>query len=437
MEKQNEQEIKRTEQIADIVERMPTNGTKWILMIVIGLAFALLFFGVIIKYPEVVSGTITITTNNAPTVLVAKSAGRIQLLGNKPRIQVKAGEIIAVLYNTTWLDHLLVADSLLNKLSATILPDSSISFPNNLNLGELNSSYYQFINNYEKLFHYQTENTFDTREEAAKIELEICDTTLKYNIKQLEIKKMQLEFYRKEVSRDSIRLKIGDYIERELDRTKNTYNSMLENYHSLQENISLLQLKEKSIQNQLSHLHIERNEKECEMRTEYMATLNNLQSTISEWKERYAFIAPVEGTVEFLDFWRENDFIPIGKEAFSIIPGKDDVYGHMLLPSVGAGKVKKGQSVTIQLNDYPHLEFGSIKGKVSSISLITNKKLSNNNKKQEDNYLLTVLLPEGLTTKFGTSLDFRYEIKGSADIQTRKRRLIQRLFDNLKYISQE
>lgn len=74
---------------------------------------------------------------------------------------------------------------------------------------------------------------------------------------------------------------------------------------------------------------------------------------------------------------------------------------------------------------------------MSSISLITNKKQVAEGQAGVDTYLLTVALPDGLTTKFGAALDFRYEIKGLADIQTRKRRLIERLFDNLKYISQE
>jgi len=38
-----------------------------------------------------------------------------------------------------------------------------------------------------------------------------------------------------------------------------------------------------------------------------------------------------------------------------------------------------------------------------------------------------------LTTNYGETLDFRHEIGGTADIVVKERRLIQRLFDNLKY----
>lgn len=50
-------------------------------------------------------------------------------------------------------------------------------------------------------------------------------------------------------------------------------------------------------------------------------------------------------------------------------------------------------------------------------------------------YRIIVDLPFKLTTNYGTTLAFNYEIKGMADILTKKRKLIYRLFDNFKYIT--
>jgi hypothetical protein len=50
-------------------------------------------------------------------------------------------------------------------------------------------------------------------------------------------------------------------------------------------------------------------------------------------------------------------------------------------------------------------------------------------------YLILIDLPEMLTTNYGVKLDFRFETKGMADILTKKRKLLERLFDNLKYIA--
>ncbi|MFC3365094.1 hypothetical protein ACFOG5_18110 [Pedobacter fastidiosus] len=42
--------------------------------------------------------------------------------------------------------------------------------------------------------------------------------------------------------------------------------------------------------------------------------------------------------------------------------------------------------------------------------------------------------PNQLTTNYGTTLEAKAEAKGSAEIITNDRRLIERLFDNLKYV---
>ena len=77
------------------------------------------------------------------------------------------------------------------------------------------------------------------------------------------------------------------------------------------------------------------------------------------------------------------------------------------------------------------MEYGSVDGKVGSISLVTKaEQVANVN---VETYLIAIDLPQGLTTNYGKKLDFKYEIKGTAEIIVNDRRLIERLFDNLKY----
>lgn len=54
-----------------------------------------------------------------------------------------------------------------------------------------------------------------------------------------------------------------------------------------------------------------------------------------------------------------------------------------------------------------------------------------------ETYLVTVKLDSGLMTNYGKKLPFRQESHGTAEIITKDRRLIQRLFDNLKYVIKE
>ena len=154
---------------------------------------------------------------------------------------------------------------------------------------------------------------------------------------------------------------------------------------------------------------------------------------IKKWEQTYVFITPISGRIDFLSFLKNDDFIESGQEMFKIIPDKNEIIGQVNLPELGSGKVKIGQNVIIKLDNYPYNEYGSLKGKVSRISLATNEQTLSDNQNKVNAYLVQVRLTDGLKTNYGTVLNFHAEAKGTAEIITEDRRLIERFFDNLKY----
>lgn len=118
-------------------------------------------------------------------------------------------------------------------------------------------------------------------------------------------------------------------------------------------------------------------------------------------------------------------------ELFCIIPKRNKVHGEVAIASDGAGKVRSGQKVNVKLSDFPYDEYGMLVARVIGVSKLTaQKKTSDGN--LIGVYLVQVDFPDGLTTNFGKKLSLNFESKGSAEILTRPRRLIERLFDNLK-----
>ena len=77
-----DEQNERSEEVQDIIERMPTRWTFWIASIVSLIMFATIFMSCIIKYPDTVSGTITITMEEAPVRLVSHSSGYLHLLSD-------------------------------------------------------------------------------------------------------------------------------------------------------------------------------------------------------------------------------------------------------------------------------------------------------------------------------------------------------------------
>ncbi|MNY04253.1 Hemolysin secretion protein D, chromosomal [compost metagenome] len=163
-----------------------------------------------------------------------------------------------------------------------------------------------------------------------------------------------------------------------------------------------------------------------------VSTFSDLKDNIKSWEEKYVFKSPFNGKIQFLKFWVNNHFVQAGEQVFTIVSEDSNIYGQVTLPNIGSGKVKVGQEVIIKLDDYPYMEYGLIKGKVREISLTTHTEKTD--KGDLENYLVHVQLPNALTTNYAKVIDIKHEMKGTAEIIANDRRLIQRVFDNLRYL---
>jgi len=79
------------------------------------------------------------------------------------------------------------------------------------------------------------------------------------------------------------------------------------------------------------------------------------------------------------------------------------------------------------------MEYGYVRAVVDNISLVSSR-ITLGDGMATDSYLVTITFPRGFVTNYGSTLPFKFETKGTAEIITKDRRLIERFFDNLKYI---
>ena len=124
--------------------------------------------------------------------------------------------------------------------------------------------------------------------------------------------------------------------------------------------------------------------------------------------------------------WSEHQTVKTGNLVFTIIPKNNSAYiGKINAPANNSGKIKRGQRVQIKLANFPSEEFGEINGSVKTISITPNEK---------GDYLINVKLPEKLITTYDKTIEFKQEMKGTAEIVTEELRLIERFFYQLKNI---
>lgn len=427
---------KRSEEIIDIVERMPMAFGRWVAIAVVIFAALLFLFGWIIKYPDTVSGQIKINSDNVPVRLVANTSGNIRSLSFDARNEVKKGDYIAVIQNSAETQDVRKIMHLMdgfNPNDKNNIFDSKDLFPEKVSLGDLNVDYYTFLTAFKSSCEFEFDNAFEKqkimlgdditwKERLLKESEDVLETTQS----RLGISKKWSDKYSTENNKDQMVIS-----ELEADKSKSEYLALLQEEQNQKKTISSLRMQIIESKNRINQLDVEQKEKRDRLYLDLLASYHKLNDNIKLWEQRYVFKAPFDGRVEYLRFLSENQFIQSSEEVFGIIPTENNVYGQMLLPSNGAGKVSIGNKVTVKLDNYPFMEYGSVEGVVSSMSLV-----SQTQKMEQGTvnvYFVTVELPEGLTTNYGEKLGFEYEIGGTADIIVKDRRLIERLFDNLKY----
>jgi hypothetical protein len=423
----------RTEEVTHIIERMPTRFSFYVSIIILGLALVLFAFGWFIKYSEVLTGQITVTMRQSPVRLTSANAGRIHLL-HENGATIKVDEYIAVLHNAAETKDVVLVDSLLKEINIHT-PDYETTrkfFPENISLGEMNNIYFTFLNNLYQYLDYYHEKLFDKQKDI----LQKLTVSLKQAYNELgneyERLKNKYSLATRSHKRDSILYAEKVIAASEFEKSKMSLINSEQEFKSL--NIQLANNKYgiEDADNKIQQLIIQHFEKERQLHLDLLNSYFEMQESIRQWEHKYVFISPFSGKIEYLNFWKDGDYVQTGQEIFTMMPEQSSIVGQVLLPEQGAGKVRIGQEAIVKLDNYPYAEYGSIQGIVKRISTITNQQ-SGANQLKINTYLVTLEFPHGLKTNFGSQLDFHFEAKGTAEIITQKRKLIERLFDNLKH----
>ena len=411
----------RSEEVQDIIERMPTRWCAWVALIVSILMSMLIGLSFLIRYPDTVDGEVSITGANAPLRLVSRSNGRLHLL-KEPNQTISQNATIAYIESGASYNDVLLLKAYLERSPKTL--------SSNLKLGELGGSYNSYLIAVEHWERLMKSDRYKTMRKSIEAQIESNKDVVQQLSNSLGFKEKVLYNLQKAMERDSILASKKVISKSELEQTQNSLLTQGEAEASLRNSQLMKQAEIKTSQIEIARSHIEEDEQLEAAYIDMMAKRNLLQTELRLWEEKYVIKAPTNGKLDYLGFWRENLMVKEGVELFTILPQHGEIMGEAYIPAIGAGKVKVGQLVNVKLNDYPYDEFGLLCGKVVSISPLMNKVQMNN--AVVETYLVRIAFPQGATTNFDHKLSLNFESKGTAEIVTKPKRLIERLFDNLK-----
>jgi multidrug resistance efflux pump len=408
----------RSEEVQDILTKVPNWMIRRGTVLIFGIIIMLLFTSWFLKYPDVVTSEIIITTNIPPERLVARTSGRIQSILVKDKSVVDEKAPLAIIENAANYE-----DVFKLKRAVAVYLSGKTSFPfnelKNLQLGDIESAFAVFQKDYEanrlnaSLLPYQVENTAQKSENAQIKE------RLGLLLQQREINLQELNLQKNEVDRYSALKSKGVISDQEFETKKLNYLAAEKNFKNLETAIS--QLRSSLIDNvkNTKGTEITGTKETVNLDRNVTQSFYQLKKAIKDWELNFVLESSIKGEITFLQVWTKNQTITAGDNVFSIIPTTEEGYvGKVKAPALNSGKIKVGQRVNIRLANFPDREFGVLKGEVKNISLVPDK---------DGNLLLDVSLTNGLKTSYKKQIPFQQEMKGSAEIITKDLRLIERI----------
>lgn len=418
-EEHNEIEL-RSEEVQEILTRVPHWMIRWGNIVVLAILFTMMIGAYYVKYPDVVTTQVIITTQNPPEKLVARTSGKIAEILVKDRTEVLSKTALAIIENTANYTDVLALKNCIDTLS---IKTGTFNFPidrfANFQLGEIQNAFTLFEKDYigydlnRDLKPYAVEKTAQSLE-TNQLKERLLLTQQQYQISQneLQLKKQELERYRKLHEKGVIATQ--EWESKNLD-----YLQSEKNVRNISSQLSQMRSSINDLKRNSGNTKINESKDNINLLRNVLQSFTQLKKAINDWELAYVLRSSIKGQVSFMQIWVKNQTINSGEEVFTIVPTNNKNYiAKVKAPAQNSGKIKVNQDVNIRLANYPDREFGIIKGKVKSISLTPDK---------EGNLLIDVSLPNGIETSYDKKIIFQQEMSGTADIVTEDLRLIERL----------
>ncbi|MWW24876.1 HlyD family secretion protein [Algibacter lectus] len=415
----------RSEEVQEILSKVPHWMIRWGNVLFLVLIILLLFLSWLVKYPDIIASEALITTKIPPQKEYAKITGKLEAILIKDNQEVSSGQRLAILENTANYKDVFKLKSIIDTIT---LNRQYFKFPIDslplLFLGNIESQYALFENSYIQYQLNKELKPFSNEAVANRYSISELNRRLRSLQSQKEINKTELDFKKKDLQRHVLLFDKGIISAQDFENKQLEAAQAQRNYKNFESSISQIREGISNAKQTSKGTEINRVKEEMVLLKNVIQSFNQLKKAIRDWEYQYVLQSNINGKVSFLNFWNSNQTVNQGDLVFTIIPsGNSSFIAKLKAPGQNSGKIKIGQKVNLKIENYPDTEFGVLNGVVKNISIVPDV---------NGLYVIDVELPKVLVTSYGKTIDFKQEMRGSAEIITEDLRLIERFFYQFK-----
>ncbi len=380
-----------------------------------------------IKAPDTLEGKFVLSSSNPPKSLVAKVNGRIVKKMVSDESNVIQGDVLLVLESVADVNEISQLDNLLQIIQSLI--DSNyldtlnyIGTTSLLRLGEIQQVYEQFKKSNNELHLALTSGQYLQEKNIINKRLSTLKLTHTNLLNQKKIFEREYALANETWQADSL-----------LDKQRSITKTELRNTESarLQRKLSLSNLQQNLLNNETAINDIEQNlltlEKNiAQQKNVFVQSYSVLKAAIADWKSKYLFIAPFNGTISLPKNIFEGLNLQSGEPVLYIIPDSGDWLCEVLIPQQNFGKINVGQRTILKFDSYNFEEYGVTVGQVKSISSTPQEVKTTDG--SQNMYLVQIAIDSSLTTSYHKTIKPRYGLTGTATITLDDKSLLEKLF---------
>lgn len=417
----------RSEDVQDVMGNVPPAILRWGNTVLALVVLLLLVGSYIFKYPDKITGDVILTTQVPPANILARATGKIDKIYVSNNQQVKAGVVLGIIQNPASSTDIQLLKSRLKAWNSDS-PEASIArklLDNKpLQLGSVQLAYTSFQEALTAYLRFQSMQYHPRKLKLQERKVGELEANLLEMKRRSVLLQQQVESAQEIWKRDSMLNHKGLMSDEEYELSR---NKMLQNQQAYSALLSEIKMAEMDINNgegSLLDLRKDYLDNESIYILQLRTATEQLQTELNAWERNFLLVSPIDGTVNLMGYWSDNQNVINGSIVFSIIPTMQTmVVCKMLLPVLGSGKVQVGQRANVRLNNFPDQEFGYLEGRVEHIS---------DTPDPDGKYVVEIRFPAGLKTNYGIQLPVNRQMQGSADIITNDIRLIVRFFNPIK-----
>jgi len=423
MSEQSIEQETSTEEVNEILTAVPPWVLRWGITLIFLVLACILLISTLIKYPDLIKAGLKVNSLNAPKSVLAKQNGKLTALLVAEGQLVTVNQPLAYFESIGHPEDVLELNKRLKEFRAKILAQDNelVVLPDRLQLGELQSSYQNFYDQYLQYRSTLTGGYYNSQLDFLTKDLAYIKALNQQIIKQQNV---QLKEYANQVQEYSAYQKLyknkvisrSEFSQQEIKYLASKY-PLQQTETEILKNTGNYSAKEKELMDLRHTIALDK--------AKFLQALNQCINESDNWILQHILLSPVTGKVSFAGILQQNQNVTVNQELFVVNPGNSNFFGEVHIPQHNMGKIKEGARILVKLHSYPYEQYGIIGGKLTYISDVAY---------HDSIFVAKVSFEKFENQESGMKIILKNGMQGDAEIITEESSLFRRFFTSIEKI---